>query len=108
MTRVQVNPGVCGFLTKVTAESEDQQDVKVRVASGCKAVQAMMAALGEEFDAFEVCLVKPGQGPFFEYASEHFPVHVGCPVISGITKCVEAECGLALKRDAEIRFINAE
>ena len=34
---------------------------------------------------------------------------IGCgiwgPVLSGIIKCVEAECGLALKKDAHLRFI---
>lgn len=104
MTKVQINPGVCGFVTAVTAESEDEQEVKVQVRTGCKAVQTMMEALGSTFDAYEVCLVKPGQGPLFAYAAEHFPVHAGCPVIAGITKCMEAECGLALRHDVEIRF----
>ena len=40
-----------------------------------------------------------------EYAAEHFPAHASCPVIAGITKCAEAECSLALKHDASIRFL---
>lgn len=83
-------------------------EVKLHVTSGCKAVQEMMAALGDTFDAYELCLCKPGRGPLYEYASEHFPVHAGCPVIAGITKCAEAECALALKRDSGIRFLNEE
>ena len=104
MTKVRIEPGICGFTAHVTAESDDGQEVKVHVASGCKAVQDMMSALGTDFDAFEVCLVKPGKGPLFEYAAEKFPVHAGCPVIAGITKCIEAECSLALKRDSGIFF----
>ena len=65
----------------------------------------MMETLGNEFDAYEICLARPGSGPLYAYASEHFPVHCGCPVIAGITKCAEAECRLALKKDAEIQFI---
>ena len=64
----------------------------------------MMAELGTTLDAFEVCLVKPGRGPLFKYAAEKFPVHAGCPVIAGITKCIEAECSLALKKDSGIYF----
>lgn len=105
MTKVIIEPGVCGFKAVVTAESEDQQEVKLHVASGCKAVQGMMEALGDTFDAFELCLTKPGTGPLYQYASEHFPGHASCPVIAGITKCAEAECVLALKRPASIRFV---
>ena len=106
MTTVRIDAGVCGFVTKVVAESEDGQEVKLRIVSGCPAVQKMAEALGDTFDAFELCLVKPGKGPLYEYAGENFPVHVGCPVLAGITKCAEAECNLALKKDASIQFID--
>lgn len=106
MTKVTVEPGVCGFVTKVTAEAapEDETCVKVQVASGCEAVMHMMNELSDKFDAYEVCLVKPGKGPLYEYASEKFPIHAGYPVISGICKCIKAQAGLALKKDAVIRF----
>ena len=104
MTKVRIEPGICKFTTVVTANSEDGMEVELDVHSGCKAVQDMMKELGRSFNAFALCLVKPGCGPLYEYASEHFPVHVGCPVIAGITKCAEAECGLALKCDASICF----
>lgn len=106
MTKVTVEPGVCGFATKITAEAspEDETCVKVRIASGCEAVRRMTEELPDTFDAYEVCLVKPGKGPIYEYAAEKFPIHAGCPVISGICKCIEAEAGLALKKDAVIHF----
>lgn len=104
MTTVEINPGICGFITAVTAESEDEQEVTVTVKSGCPSIQKMMEALGNEFDAFEVCLVKPGEGVFFTYAAEHFPVHAACPILSGIIKCMEVECRLALPAPATITF----
>ena len=106
MTKVEIFPGICGFKATVTAElTEDEDEVEVSVSCGCKSIMGMMAALGSTYDPYEVCLVKPGKGPFFEYASENFPVHSGCPIISGITKCIEAEAGLALKKEAYIKFI---
>lgn len=105
MTTVQIQPGICGFTTKVEAVSEDQEEVKITVQSGCESVRKMMEELGDTFDAFEFCLVKPGNGPLFEYAGEHFPIHAACPVIAGIIKCVEVECRLALPMDAQIKFI---
>ena len=106
MTKVRVEPGVCGFTTRVTAQAsgDDEQEVTLHVESGCQAVQGMMAALGDTFDAYELCLTRPGTGPLYEYAAAHFPVHAACPVIAGITKAAEAECRLALRRDAGIFF----
>ena len=104
MTKVKIEPGVCGLTTKVEAESEDGMEVTVHIHSACKAVQQMAAELGEDFDAFEVCLCKPGQNVFYEYAAEHFPGHAACPTIAGIIKCIEAECHLALPRPVTITF----
>ena len=106
MTKVKINPGVCGFVTAVEAVSEDGMEVKVSVKSGCESVKKMFEDLGDTFDSYEMCLVKPGKGPLFEYASEKFPVHCGCPILSGVIKAVEAECKLALPRDASIIFEN--
>lgn len=105
MTKVSINPGVCNLITKVEASSEDQMEVTLKVTSACEAVRNMMKELGDTFDAFEICLSKPGTGPFYEYAAKHFPGHAACPSIAGITKCVEAECRLALPKDVEIRFV---
>lgn len=101
MTKVRIEPGICGFMAITEAEATEDYTVRLRVASGCGAVQEMMKALGS---AFDVCLTKPGTGPFYTYAAEHFPVHTSCPVIAGITKCAEAECDLALRQDAGIFF----
>lgn len=104
MTKVTINPGVCGLITTAEAHSEDQMEVELTVKSGCEVVRNMMKELGTTFDAFSCCLGKPGTGAFYDYAREHFPGHASCPVIAGILKCIEAECGLALPRDASITF----
>lgn len=107
MTKVMVDPGICGFVTSVEAVvDEDTEDVTVKVRSGCKSIKGMMDELGDTFDPYEICLQKPGKGPLFDYAQQNeFPVHSGCPVFGGIIKCIEAECGLALKKDASIKFV---
>jgi hypothetical protein len=104
MTKVTIEPGICGFVARVEAASEDQTEVKLKVSSGCKTVMGMMKELGDTFDAYELCLTKPGTGPLYDYASRNFPVHVSCPVIAGIIKCAEVECKLALPKDAGIHF----
>lgn len=105
MTKVEINPGICGLITQVTAESEDQMEVKVSVTSDCESVRKMFEELGDTFDAFEVCLKKPGSNALYEYASEHFPGHASCPAIAGIIKAMEVECKLALPKDSTIHFL---
>jgi len=106
MTKARINPGVCGFVANVEAHSDDGLEVKLIVKSGCESVVKMFKELGDVVDSYEVCLAKPGKGPFYEYASENFPAHCGCPIIPGIVKTIEAECKLALPRNVSIEFID--
>ena len=104
MTKVTIHPGVCGLVTSVEAHSDDQMEVAVTVKSGCESIRKMMEELGGKFDGYECCMAKPGAGPLYEYAQAHFPGHAACPAVSGILKCMEVECGLALPKDASITF----
>ena len=104
MKKVKIDPGVCGLPTTVEATSEDGIEVRIHVKSACESIRKMAEELGDTFDAYEVCLVKPGDGPFYEYACAHFPGHAACPAIAGIIKCMEAECRLALPKDSTIIF----
>ena len=104
MTKVKINQGVCGFTTNIEAAGDDYGKVTLKVESGCGSVRKMFEDLGNTFDGYELCFNKPGCGPLFEYASKNFPVHCGCLAVAGITKTVEAECKLALPKDASITF----
>lgn len=108
MKKVEIDAGVCGFKTTVVAESEDGRETVLTVRSDCGNINRMMEALGDTFDAFELCFARPGGGALYEYAEKNFSGHAACPVIAGIVKCAEAECGLALPRDAYIRFAEEE
>ncbi len=105
MTKVKIDPGVCNLITMVEAVSEDQMEVKVTVKSGCPSINKMFAELGDTFDAYDICLTKPGDNAFYAYAAKNLPGHAGCPAIAGIIKCMEAECRLALPKDAVISFV---
>ena len=52
MTKVRIEPGICGFMAIAEAEAAEDFMVHLRVASGCAAVQEMMKALGSTFSAF--------------------------------------------------------
>ena len=105
MKKLTIHPGVCGMQTVVQATYDDEEElVTLHVASGCAHIRAMMDTLGSVFDPIELCLTRPGSGPLYEYAAEHFPPHGACPVITGILKCAEAESGLALPRAVSFTF----
>lgn len=107
MTRVKINPGICGLITTVEAHSEDMMEVTVKVGSGCPAVGKLFEKLGNTFSAFDLILKKPGCGLFYDALREEdceFPLHAGCTVLAGIIKCIEAECQMALPQDATITF----
>ena len=107
MTKVKIDSGICGMTTTVTAVYDDEEDtVALTADTMCPAIRAMMDALGDTFDMFDVTMIKPGTGPFYGYASEKLPVHPGCPVCAGIYKCIEAECNLALKKNVSIEFVD--
>ena len=107
MTKVMIDPGVCGFMTSVEAQAdEDLLEVTLTVKSGCASVTQMMKDLGCTFEAMPLCLSKPGSNELYRYAAEHFPVHAACPVLAGILKCAEAECELALPRDSSVTFVH--
>ena len=104
MTKVTIDPGVCGFITRVEANSEDGEEVILKVRSGCEPVRKMFEELGDTFDSYGLCLVHPGEGPLYAYASKKFPVHCACPIIPGVIKAAEVECSLALPKEASIKF----
>ncbi len=106
MTKVQVNPGPCGFTATVTAEKVDRRRVRLTVDTECPSHTRMMETLGDTFDVRELVAARPGCGPLYDWAKENFPAHAGCPVFSAAAKCAEAEMGFALKRDVEIKFLD--
>lgn len=106
-TKVTIEPGICRLTCEVTAEliDEDEDEVRVDVRTQCAAIAKLFADLGTDFSAFEVCMQKPGAGPFYDYIAENqFPVHASCPVLAGIIKAIEVEDNLALPLDASIIF----
>ena len=102
MKILRVMPGVCGLETVLTAESEDGSEVTLKAESACGAVRKLIESLEQPLDAYEVCFIKPGEGPVYEAAS--CLSHAACPIPSAIIKCLEAECGLALPKDVSMKF----
>lgn len=105
MTKVKIEPGICGLITIVEAKSEDQEFAKIKIESHCEEIKKLAKAIGEEVNSFDAALSKPGTGTIYDAAKECCPIHASCPVAAGIIKCIEVECKLALPKDVSIKFI---
>ena len=94
MTRVIVNPGVCGFTTTIEVDKVDKRRVKVVITSDCE----MVTELGESFTEVDAGqALKQGQA-----LSEY--VHATCPIPIAVLKAIEAEAGLTVPCDVVILF----
>jgi hypothetical protein len=104
MAKVRIDAGVCGFITEVTAESDDGQNVRLAFSSTCPHVMKAAEQL-ESVDAYVEIFTKPAQTQTYAALSEHLP-HAACPVYAGVLKAIEAAAGLALPRPASITFVD--
>ena len=107
MTKATIVPGPCNHTTTVYADSDDGMTAEIKVETDCKMVQKLMQEIGPELNAYEVCMNRSHKNPLYELSAEKAPLHAACPVITGITKCIEAECGLALPRNVSITIEKA-
>lgn len=101
MQRVEVKAGVCGFCTVVTAVKQPDGGIRIEVQSECELVRRYVDG-GVTVDPIEELY---GEGGRF---AERRPCHATCLVPVAALKAIEAEAGLALPRDAAIRFLASE
>jgi hypothetical protein len=104
MTKVRVNPGVCGLSTEITATSEDGQMADIDIQTDCPHIKAFGEAL-QSVDGYAECFGKMCDSAIYQAAQQHCK-HPACPVPCAVLKGVEAACGLALPRDVEIKIEN--
>ncbi len=100
MIEIKVNPGVCGLKSEITCDSDDMQTVAINFKTECPSLKPLEQEL-KEADGYAVCFAKYGDGEISELGRTYCK-HPGCPVVAAIIKGVEAACGLALPKNAEI------
>lgn len=102
MTKVKVNPGICGFSAVITAEKEKNKKVRIFIDTECEMVQKMI----EDISVLDMRAAFAGylNNPVCRSAAMHIK-HVACPVPSAILKALEVELGICLPKDVSITFI---
>jgi len=105
MTKVQVNPGVCGFTVVVRVEKDKESNFHIAIETECEMVKKMAGEIPflEFREPFSAIL----NNPVYRSASKNLK-HVACPVPSGILKAIEVEVGACLPRPVGITFLDNE
>jgi hypothetical protein len=105
MTSVEVFAGICGFLTKINAKTENDL-IQLEIESDCAAVRRLSTQL-IEVDPLQEITFRRG-GPVTLQMGAKYCSHTACPVPVGIIKAIEVEAGLALPADATIKVFPKE
>ena len=101
MVRTTINAGVCGFITEVTAESDDMQNVSFHVESDCENIRKLAANLSVVDGYKEIGLGFDG----VIYQAVRVNLRgccAGCVIPCGIFKSMQVAAGLALQAPVSI------
>jgi len=102
MAEATVKAGVCGFATRISALSEDEQHVRFTIVTDCDKIRKLADSL-PEVDAYaEIQAGFDGQVMKTVRASLK-GCCAGCVVPSGIFKAMQVAAGLALPQEAAVK-----
>jgi len=103
MTRVEVNPGACGFLVTVIATKVEPKKATLVIQTECEHVNEM-ASMITHLTVQDILGFPFGEDIVYQAAKKVIR-HASCPVPCGIIKAAETELGLAVRKDALIHFV---
>jgi hypothetical protein len=102
--KVVVDAGICGFQTRIHADSDDAQNVTFKVASGCEKAQAFGETLigKEPVDGYAE-IGAGSDGVVLTAARESFAgCCAACAVPVGAFKAMQVAAGVALPKDVTL------
>lgn len=101
-TVVNVQAGVCGMGSKITASmNDDMMSLNVIIESDCPMVKKMSPIEG--INPYEAVGEPFNESKVYCKAAQCLK-HTACPVPCGVIKAIEAEAGLGLKKPVSISF----
>lgn len=105
-----VRAGVCGFTTRVRAESEDDFSVRLAVESDCEKVRAFGAELAEAGAIDGLAEIAQGhEGTILSIAARHCRgCCAACVAPDGAFKAMQVAAGLALPVSVQIELAGGE
>ena len=105
-----IDGGICGFHSKVRADSDDGQMVQFKITSGCEKIQALgkaVEALGP-VDAYEEISPEAESRIMKTVRDSLKGCCAGCAAPVGVFKTMQVAAGLALPKDIVIHLSKLE
>lgn len=101
---VSVNAGICGFQTRIRADSDDMKNVAFEIASGCETARAFGDALTARGPVDAYLEIGAGSnGQVLTIAREHLRrCCAACAVPVAAFKAMQVAAGVALPADIAI------
>jgi len=101
---VEVNAGICGFQTRIHAESDDDQNVSFKIASACEKARKFGDALMARCPVDGFAEIGEGSdGVILTTARETLKgCCAACAVPVGAFKAMQVAAGLALPKDVQV------
>ncbi len=100
--RIRVDPGICGFECAVEAAKEGRT-VRFGIQSDCEQIKKLASLLGPV--SLKDLFVPLSKNTIF-LSAEASKCHLACPVPWALVKAAEVALGLALPKEATLRFLN--
>ena len=102
--KVMIDAGICGFQTKILAESDDSQNVTFRIVSGCEKALAFGEALIAKGPVDGYAEIGEGAaGVILTTARENLKgCCAACAVSIGAFKAMQVAAGVALPKDVTL------
>ncbi|MGA8571166.1 MAG: DUF6951 family protein [Desulfobaccales bacterium] len=102
MTRLIVEPGACGFTCKIEVQKVGKYQVSINVQSQCEQIKKLANGV-TEIDFLEINRVPYGQN-YISQSSARCKLHPSCPIPCGLIKAIEAELGMAVKKNVSFTY----
>ena len=106
--KVKVDAGICGFKTVITASSEDNMRVELKVVSPCETIKELSSLIKEKtpIDAYQE--LSPQHESIILEISRSLLVKKGCceacVVPVAVCKAIHIAAGLALPKDVTLEI----
>ncbi|MCL5408701.1 MAG: hypothetical protein M1135_01580 [Candidatus Omnitrophica bacterium] len=104
-TLIVVDGGICGFQTRIHANSEDSQNVSFRIVSDCKIVKNFAEFLETKGQIDGYAELGINESVIFSASREIFKASCkGCSIPCAVFKGMQVAAGLALPKDSIIKI----
>jgi hypothetical protein len=106
--KVKVDAGICGFKTIITASSEDNMHVDLKIVSPCEIIKELSALIKEKTPIHAYQELSPQNESVIMGVSRTLLMTKGCceacVVPAAVCKAIHVAAGLALPKDVTLEI----